>query len=111
MLAIVVLAPIAEELFFRGVVFNAFLRERGPRLAYLGSAALFAVIHLSIVALLPIFLLGLALAWVYHRAGSLIAPIVMHAVVNGLSVTIALLVRFEIIGIPGLTVRASISRR
>lgn len=99
-LAIVLLAPIAEELFFRGVVFNAFLRERGPRLAYLGSAALFAVIHLSIVALIPIFLLGLALAWVYDRTGSILAPIVMHAVVNGASVLIALLVRFEIIGLP-----------
>ena len=99
-LAIVILAPIAEELFFRGVVFNAFLRERGPRLAYLGSAALFAVIHLSIVALIPIFLLGLALAWVYDRTGSILAPIVMHAVVNGASVLIALLVRFEIIGLP-----------
>lgn len=98
--AIVILAPIAEEVFFRGVVFNAFLRERGPRLAYLGSAALFAVIHLSIVALLPIFLLGLALAWVYDRTGSLLAPIVMHAVVNGISVAIALLVRFEIISLP-----------
>jgi membrane protease YdiL (CAAX protease family) len=99
-LAIVILAPIAEELFFRGVVFNAFLRERGLRFAYLGSAAMFAVIHLSIVALLPIFLLGLALAWVYHRTGSLLAPIVMHAVVNGLSVAIALLVRFEVVTLP-----------
>lgn len=99
-LAVVVLAPIAEELFFRGVVFNAFLRERGPRLAYLGSAGLFAVIHLSIVALLPIFLLSLALAWVYDRTGSLLAPIAMHAVVNGISVAIALLVRFGIIGLP-----------
>lgn len=99
-LAIVILAPIAEELFFRGIVFNAYLRERGPRLAYIGSAALFAVIHLSIVALLPIFLLGLALAWVYDRTGSLLAPIVMHAVVNGISVAIALLVRFDVIGLP-----------
>lgn len=99
-LAIVILAPIAEELFFRGVIFNALLRERGTRWAYIGSAALFAVIHLSIVALLPIFLLGLALAWVYHRTGNLLAPIVMHAVVNGISVLIALLVRFEIIGLP-----------
>jgi len=99
-LAIVILAPIAEELFFRGVVFNAFLRERGPRMAYIGSAAMFALIHLSIVALLPIFLLGLALAWVYDRTGNLLAPIAMHAVVNGISVTIALLVRFEIIGLP-----------
>lgn len=99
-LAIVIIAPIAEELFFRGVVFNAFLRERGPRMAYLGSAALFAVIHLSIVALLPIFLLGLALAWIYDRTGNLLAPITMHAMVNGLSVGLALLVRFEIIRLP-----------
>lgn len=99
-LAVVILAPIAEELFFRGVVFNAFLREHGPRMGYVGSAAMFAVIHLSIAALLPIFLLGLALAWVYDRTGNLLAPIVMHAVVNGISVTIALLVRFEVITLP-----------
>lgn len=99
-LAIVILAPIAEEIFFRGVVFNALSRERGRRWAYLGSATMFAVIHLSIVALLPIFLLGLALAWVYERTGSLLAPIAMHMVVNGISVALALLVRFEVITLP-----------
>lgn len=98
--AIVILAPIAEELFFRGVVFNAWLREGGPRFAYLGSAILFAVIHLSLVAVLPIFLLGLALAWVYRRTGNLLAPIAMHAVVNGISVGLALLVRFELVPMP-----------
>lgn len=99
-LTIVILAPIAEELFFRGVVFNAWLREGGPKLAYLGSAALFAVIHVSLVAVVPIFLLGLALAWVYRRTGNLLAPIAMHAVVNGISVAVALLVRFEVIPLP-----------
>ena len=48
-LAVVILAPIAEEIFFRGVVFNALLREGGRRWAYIGSAALFAVIHVSLV--------------------------------------------------------------
>lgn len=99
-LAMVILAPIAEELFFRGVVFNAWLREGGRAWAYLGSATLFAVIHLSLVAVLPIFLLGLALAWIYRRTGNLLAPIAMHATVNGLSVGIALLVRFDLIPIP-----------
>jgi uncharacterized protein len=98
--SIVVLAPIAEEVFFRGIGFNALLRERGRRWAYLGSAALFAVIHLSLVALLPIFLLGLALAWVYERTGNLLAPIAMHAVVNGISVLFALLIRYEVIDLP-----------
>lgn len=98
--AIVLLAPVAEELFFRGVIFNAFLREGGRRWAFLGSSALFAVIHLSIAALVPIFLLGLALAWVYARTGSLLAAIVMHATVNGISVVLALLLRFEFITVP-----------
>jgi membrane protease YdiL (CAAX protease family) len=99
-LAIVIVAPIAEELFFRGVVFNAWLREGGARFAYLGSAALFAVIHLSLAAAVPIFLLGLALAWIYRRTGSLLAPIAMHTVVNGISVGISLLVRFELLPMP-----------
>lgn len=99
-LAVVILAPIAEELFFRGVVFNAWLREAGPRVAYVGSSLLFAVIHLSLAAVVPIFLLGLALAWIYRRTGNLLAPIAMHATVNGISVGLALLIRFEIVPIP-----------
>lgn len=99
-LAIVILAPIAEEIFFRGVVFNAFLREGGRRWAFLGSSAVFAAIHLSLVALIPIFVLGLALAWVYERTNNLLAPIAMHVVVNGASVVIALLVRYEVIPVP-----------
>jgi uncharacterized protein len=91
---LVVVAPIGEELFFRGVVFNAWLRERGVRFAYIGSALLFSVIHLSVVTLLPIFALGLALAWVYRRTGNLLAPIAMHAMVNGISTALGLLVRF-----------------
>lgn len=98
--AIVILAPIAEEVFFRGVVFNAWLREAGRTVAYVGSSALFAVIHLSLVAVAPIFLLGLALAWVYRRTGNLLAPIAMHATVNGISVGLALLVRFELVPMP-----------
>ena len=99
-IAIVILAPIAEEIFFRGVVFNALLREGGRRWAYLASSVLFAVIHLSLVALVPIFLLGLALAWVYERTNNLLAPIAMHATVNAISVALALLVRFEVIRLP-----------
>ena len=99
--AIVILAPIAEEVFFRGIAFNAWFRERGLRFAYIGSAALFAAIHASLVSLLPIFGLGLALAWIYRRTRSLVGPIAMHATVNGISVTIALLVRYEVIRLPG----------
>ena len=99
-LAVVILAPIAEEIFFRGVVFNALLRESGRRWAFIGSSALFAVIHVSLVALVPIFLLGLALAWIYQRTGNLLAPMAMHATVNAISVALALLVRFDLVRLP-----------
>jgi membrane protease YdiL (CAAX protease family) len=99
-IAIAIFAPIAEELFFRGIVFNAWLRESGRLPAYVGSAALFAVIHLSLASLLPIFLLGIALAWVYERTGNLLAPIVMHATVNGISVAAALALRFGAFDVP-----------
>lgn len=98
--AVVILAPIAEEVFFRGIAFNAWLRERGRRFAYIGSAALFAVIHASLVSLLPIFLLGLGFGWIYRRTRSLVAPIAMHATFNAISVGIALLIRYELIRLP-----------
>lgn len=98
---IVIAAPVAEEIFFRGIIFNAWLREGGRRYAYIGSAALFAVIHLSLVSLLPIFALGLALAWVYERSGhNLLAPIAMHATVNGISVGLSLLLQAIDVPVP-----------
>lgn len=99
-LSVVILAPIAEEVFFRGVVFNALRREGGRRWAFVGSAVLFGAIHLSLVLFLPLLLLGLALAWIYERTNNLLAPIAMHATVNGISVILALLVRFDLVRLP-----------
>lgn len=99
-LAVVLVAPIAEEIFFRGLVLNAWLREYGARFGIIGSAALFGAIHAdtssgealltSVVRVVPIFGLGLALAFVYRRTGSLLAAIGMHVGFNALSITIAL---------------------
>lgn len=52
------------------------------------------------MSLVPIFALGLVLAWVYERNGrALLAPMAMHAVVNGLSVAIALADRFGLLNL------------
>jgi membrane protease YdiL (CAAX protease family) len=103
LVAIVLVAPVAEELFFRGVVFNAWLREYGVRAAILGSAALFAAIHAdpssldtlidSLAKVVSIFGLGVGLAVLYQRTRSLLAPIAMHATFNAISLTLALLAR------------------
>jgi len=98
--ALVVVAPVAEEIFFRGIAFNAWEREYGTSRAIYGTAALFAIIHGSVFALAPIFLLGLVLALLYRRTRSLPATIALHATFNAISVGITLLVRFDILQIP-----------
>lgn len=98
--ALVVVAPIAEEVFFRGVVYNAWEREYGPRVAVYGSAVLFALIHQSLFLFLPIFALGVVLAWVYRRTRSLPAVIVLHAGFNAVTLALGLLVRYEVIRLP-----------
>ena len=100
LVAFLIVAPIAEEFFFRGVVYNIWERERGPRVALYGSAALFAAIHASIFALVPIFALGIGLALVYRRTRSLPASIAMHAGFNAISVGIALLDRLGVLRLP-----------
>ncbi len=99
-LAVVLVAPIAEELFFRGVVYNAWEREHGTAVAVFGSAGLFALIHGSLFLLIPIFTLGVALALVYRSTRSLPAVMVMHAGFNAITVAIALLDRLGILSLP-----------
>ncbi len=100
LVAFLLVAPAAEEIFFRGVVYNAWEREHGPWVALIGSAALFAVIHTSLFALIPIFALGVALALVYRSTRSLAATIAMHAGFNAISVALALLARQGILTLP-----------
>lgn len=99
-IALVVVAPFAEELFFRGVVYNAWEREYGMTRALYGSAILFAVIHGSIFVIPSILALGIVLAILFRSTRSLPATIMLHAGFNGITVLIALLIRFNVLDIP-----------
>lgn len=81
--AAVVVAPVVEEILFRGLLHNALRARLGPG-AIVVSSGLFAAIHLYVINFLPVFALGLLLAWLYERRGSLWAPIVAHAFANGM---------------------------
>jgi hypothetical protein len=84
----VVFAPLFEEIFFRGFVFKGLRHSWGWWPAALGSAVVFGVAHLQLTVFVPIFALGIALAWVYERTGSLWTSIAMHAIFNGLAVLV-----------------------
>jgi membrane protease YdiL (CAAX protease family) len=82
-----VLAPIAEEIYFRGYVFRAYYEQKGPAQAYLFSAALFALVHLNPQAFLPIFAVGLFLAYLYRHTGSILPGMLAHAFNNAVAFT------------------------
>lgn len=85
------LAPITEEIFFRGFVFGG-LRARLPLwLAALISGVLFGLVHAPTgITTLPLLsALGVALAWLYERTGSLGPPMIAHAVNNALALQVA----------------------
>jgi membrane protease YdiL (CAAX protease family) len=86
-LLIVVVAPISEEVCFRGMLFGG-LRERLPRLAAaLISALIFGGLHATtgISAVPPLIIFGFVLALLYERTGSIIPGILLHMLNNSVA--------------------------
>lgn len=85
-LAIVIAAPVVEELLFRGLVYNRSRKLFGVKMAIFLSALYFGIYHMNVVQGIYAFLLGLFLAWVYERYQTIFAPILFHASANLISV-------------------------
>ncbi|MCC6176969.1 MAG: CPBP family intramembrane metalloprotease [Chloroflexi bacterium] len=82
------IAPISEELYFRGFVFRSYLERKGTIVAYVATSLLFATLHLNLPALLPILVMSLLFCWAYQRTGSIIPSIVGHALNNTIAFSI-----------------------
>ena len=88
----VVLAPVAEEFVFRGVLYP-FVKQLGfPKLAWVGVSLLFAFIHDDAQIFVPLFVLALALTWLYERTDNLLAPILMHGLFNAANLVLLLVI-------------------
>ena len=81
----VVGAPVAEEFLFRGMLQPALQRWFNPWTGWVLTALFFGFAHGSPALIVPLFVLGLALGYVHSRARSIVAPITLHALFNGLS--------------------------
>ena len=87
----VVLAPVAEEFIFRGMLYP-FIKQLGfPKLALFGTSFLFALIHADKAIFIPLFVLALALTWLYERTDNLLAPIAAHSLFNGANLVVLFL--------------------
>jgi membrane protease YdiL (CAAX protease family) len=84
----VVVAPLGEELLFRGVLYPAIKRAGFPGLALWGTSILFAAIHFNLASFLPLLLLALVLVWLYEQTDNLLAPIAAHVLFNAANLVI-----------------------
>ena len=91
LLVSVLLAPLAEELLFRGLLFDA-LRRRWPFWPVaVGTGVLFAATHLSLLTIPALTVLGVGLAWLKERYASLYPPILLHAINNAVAMRLLVL--------------------
>ena len=93
LLLAVVAGPIAEELFFRGLLYGCLRVRLGVWRGLWSTAFLFAFLHTDPVAFLPILGLGLLFGWVYEKTGSLAASMAVHIFHNAGMLTVASLVK------------------
>jgi membrane protease YdiL (CAAX protease family) len=86
----VLVAPLTEEFIFRGFFYGVLKRHFGQLAAMAASAAFFAAVHQNIPALPALFVLAVGFTLAYELTGSLWAPVLMHALFNGVSVVVIL---------------------
>ena len=84
-----IVGPIAEEIFFRGFVLPGLVKRFGVTQSLLLSSLLFGIFHFDPGAIVPTFILGLALGWVYLKTGALWPAIFAHGLHNSLAIMLA----------------------
>ncbi|NLO89132.1 MAG: CPBP family intramembrane metalloprotease [Clostridia bacterium] len=84
------LAPLGEEVFFRGFAYPALRKRFGVVAGIVITALFFAALHFDAVRFIPIALGGIGLTWLYENTGSIITPIIAHSLWNTLMLVLLL---------------------
>lgn len=83
-----VIAPICEEIFFRGFLFQGFKKSWGVLAGILVSSFLFAAAHLDLYNFIPLMAIGWILSYIFHKTKSLFPVIFLHASYNLLMILV-----------------------
>jgi len=76
------IAPIKEEMFFRGLIYPPLRQVFGRGKGILLTGLFFAALHLEVIRFLPLFIGGIVLTWLYERSSSIWPAIVAHGTWN-----------------------------
>jgi membrane protease YdiL (CAAX protease family) len=86
---VLLMAPVAEELAFRGVLYRHLRQLLAPLAASVLSAAIFALMHASASQAAWALVLGLSVAVAYEQTGSLVPPVLIHGLFNAVPIGVA----------------------
>ncbi len=87
LLLVGIMPALGEEFIFRGIVQNKLISIiSNPHLAILIASILFGLTHMQLERLIPLSFLGMLLGYAYHYSGSIIIPVILHFLNNGLQV-------------------------
>lgn len=89
-----IIAPICEEIIFRGCLFPFFNVQMGKWPAVLLTSLVFGVIHMNVYQMMPIFVLAIVLQLLFIRYRNLYFPILFHSIFNGFSLLIVFASKF-----------------
>lgn len=92
--AAVIVAPLCEEIVFRGYFYPVLKRFSGAWPAAICSAIVFSAAHGQLNALLPLCVFGLLLVFIYEKTGSIWAPMAVHCCFNSATVIVQIAVRY-----------------
>ncbi|MCD6540186.1 MAG: CPBP family intramembrane metalloprotease, partial [Candidatus Omnitrophica bacterium] len=87
------LAPVVEELFFRGLLFKLLRKKFSFILSSLLTGSIFSLLHNNSFSFLPVLILSIGLAYLYERKKNLLAPVFLHSFHNFISFSLLILLR------------------
>ena len=86
-----IIAPITEELIFRGMMYPLLKKGMGVLWGCVISSLIFSFIHYNILSFSVLFVFSCCLTYIYERSNSIIVPVVSHSIFNGIMIILILL--------------------
>jgi len=87
------IAPFAEELIYRGFILGGLLKKLSPLSSILISSLIFSLVHFEFLSIIPLFIIGCLLGFLYYKQGSIWGCFIFHAINNGFAIIMELLLR------------------
>ncbi|AZQ60880.1 CPBP family intramembrane metalloprotease [Flammeovirga pectinis] len=100
-LTVVIAAPILEELIFRGLILDGFLKRYSPTKAILFSSMFFGIIHFNPWQFVAAMILGCFIGWVYLKTKSVSYGIIIHMINNGCAFAIMMFISEDQMNLTG----------